>query len=83
MRVTIYILIYVDDLILLGNNETVIRHVITSLLKKNSLKYLGLLHIFLDIELGVHWDAYGLFLSQSKYIQEVLHGNQMHNCKGV
>ncbi|KAF3663559.1 hypothetical protein FXO38_10576 [Capsicum annuum] len=29
------------------------------------------------------WDANGLFLSQSKYIQEVLHDTQMQECKGV
>ncbi|OIT33410.1 retrovirus-related pol polyprotein from transposon tnt 1-94, partial [Nicotiana attenuata] len=80
-RVTIYVLIYVDDLILTGSNETLIQHVISSLSKKFSLKYLGLLHYFLGIE--VYRDADGLFLSQSKYIQEVLHDTQMQDYKGL
>ncbi|XP_075074686.1 uncharacterized protein LOC142162251 [Nicotiana tabacum] len=81
LEVTIYVLIYVDDLILTGSNETLIQHVITSFLKRFSLKYLGLLYYFLGIE--VYRDADGLFLSQSKYIQEVLHDTQMQDCKGV
>lgn len=70
MGVTIYILIYVDDLIITRSDETLIQHVITSLSKDNSLKYLGLLHYFLGIE--VHRDV-----DRLKYIQEILHDTQM------
>ncbi|KAF3635727.1 putative xyloglucan endotransglucosylase/hydrolase protein 30-like [Capsicum annuum] len=51
------------------------------LFPKDFLLNLGLLHYFLGIE--VHMDANGLFLSQSKYIQEVLHDTQMQDCKGI
>ncbi|XP_049345033.1 uncharacterized mitochondrial protein AtMg00810-like [Solanum verrucosum] len=79
--VTIYVLIYVDDIILTGSNEVLLQQVVTSLSKTFSLKYLGLLHYFLGIE--VHRDDDGLFLSQSKYIQEVLHDTKMQDCKGI
>lgn len=69
-----------DDIILTGSNEVIIQQVNNSLSKKISLKYLGLLHYFLGIE--VHRDANGLLLSQSKYIQEILHDTKMQECKG-
>lgn len=53
--VTIYILIYVDDLIITDSDETLLHIVVTFLSKIFSLKYLGLLHYFLGIE--VHKDA--------------------------
>lgn len=60
------------------------KHLFTRLLPlfpKNSLKYLGLLHYFLGVE--VRKDAAGMFLNQSKYIQEILHDTQMQDCKGI
>lgn len=58
MGVTLYILIYVDDIILTGNNEALIQQVITSLSKKFSLKYLGLLHYQFNTSPSVvHWKA--------------------------
>lgn len=81
LGVTIYIFIYVDDIILTSSNDALIQQVITSLSKKFSLNYLGLLHYFLGIE--IHRDANGLLLSQSKYIQEFLHDTKMQECKGV
>jgi len=83
LGVTIYILIYLDDIILTGSNETLLQQVITSLSKKNSLKYLVFLHYLLGIEVRSRRDVNGLFLSQSKYIHEVLDKTQMHDWKGV
>jgi len=59
--VTIYVLIYVDYLIITDCDKTLIQHVVTSLSKKHSLKYLRLLHYFLDVE--VYMNASGFFLS--------------------
>jgi len=78
---TIYIMIHVYDLIITCSDETPIQHVVTSLSKNNSLKYLGLLHYFLSVE--VLTDADGLFLSQSKYIHDILQDRQMQDCKGI
>lgn len=75
MGVTIYILIYMDDLIITSSDETLVHHVVTSLSKEFSHKYLGLLHYILGVK--VHRDADGLFLNQSKYIPEILHDTQM------
>lgn len=50
LGVTIYILIYVDDIILTGSNEALLQQVITTIFKKNSLTYLGLLHYFMTLK---------------------------------
>lgn len=64
-------LVYVDDIILIGANETKIHHVIIMLNAKFSLKYLGLLNYFLGIK--VHYlPNEDILLNQGKYIKELL-----------
>ena len=62
----VYFLVYVDDLIITGNNSHFVVSIIQQLGRKFSLKDLGPLHFFLGIE--VIPTQNGLFLTQHKYI---------------
>ena len=66
----LFVLIYVDDIIVTGNNTTALQHFVTKLNKLFALKDVGDLHHFLDIE--VKRDSMGMFLTQTRYIEELL-----------
>lgn len=76
-----YLLVNVDDIILTGNDATLVKHIISFLSGRFSLKDLGPLTYFLGIE--VHCDSTGMVLPQSKYISKLLHDLNMHECKGI
>lgn len=60
--VLLYILVYVDDIILTGNNQHHLNLFITLLSNRFSLKDLGTLSYFLGIE--AHYSPKGLLLTQ-------------------
>ena len=66
----VYFLVYVDDLLITGSSASLVQQIISSLARRFSIKDLGLLHFFLGVE--VISTADGLFLSQHKYIQDLL-----------
>jgi len=76
-----YCLVYVDDLILTGNNSTFVASVIDQLGQKFSIKDLGSLHFFLGVE--VIPTKEGLFLTQHKYIRDLLAKTSMDGAKDV
>ena len=76
-----YCLVYVDDLILIGNNSTFVASIIDQLGQKFSLKDLGPLHFFLGVE--VIPTKEGLFLTQHKYIRDMLSKTSMDGAKDV
>ncbi|XP_062085272.1 uncharacterized mitochondrial protein AtMg00810-like [Humulus lupulus] len=65
-----YVVIYVDDIVITGNDSEELQKFILKLNQVFSLKDLGPLNFFLGIE--VCRDATGLYLSQSKYISKLL-----------
>lgn len=65
-----YFLVYVDDLLLTGNDATFLNHFIVSLSTRFSLKNMEPPHYFLGVELIP--TSVGLFLSQHKFIREIL-----------
>ncbi|KAL7587301.1 hypothetical protein Lser_V15G40654 [Lactuca serriola] len=65
-----YLLVYVDDLILTGNNESILTAFTTRLHQEFAIKDLGDLSYFLGLEVSYTDD--GLFLSQSKYATYIL-----------
>lgn len=67
---TILLLIYVDDMIHIGNNKSYLDWFSLQLSKEFSMKDLGPLHYFLGIE--VQRNNNGLFLCQSKYTHDLL-----------
>ncbi|GJY11383.1 putative RNA-directed DNA polymerase [Tanacetum coccineum] len=66
----LYMLVYVDDIILIGNNDTAIEHVVKSLSSTFTLQDMGPLSYFLGIE--VKSNGLDVILSQKQYILEIL-----------
>ncbi|KAL3639631.1 hypothetical protein CASFOL_017538 [Castilleja foliolosa] len=80
-RETLIILVYVDDIIITGDNGITIQTTIDEISKVFSLKDLGLLNYFLGIEIKPVQQ--GLFLSQQKYIEGLLDKAGMKGAKGM
>jgi histone deacetylase 1/2 len=76
-----YLLVYVDDLVITGNNLIFINTVIWHLSNQFHLKDLGDLHFFLGVE--VIQTHVGLFLTQHKYIRDLLSHTNMVGAKDV
>jgi histone deacetylase 1/2 len=79
--ITIFMLIYVDDIIITSSSKEAVTAVLADLRMDFALKDLGTLHYFLGIE--VHKIANGISLSQAKYISDVLKRVGMGECKAV
>ncbi|XP_041007963.1 uncharacterized mitochondrial protein AtMg00810-like [Juglans microcarpa x Juglans regia] len=78
-KVHLYILIYVDDLLVTDTHDSFIFSLITKLMTEFSLKDLGALGYFLGIQ--ATRDAHGLHLCQSKNILDILHRARMVGAK--
>ncbi|KAE8667725.1 hypothetical protein F3Y22_tig00112383pilonHSYRG00494 [Hibiscus syriacus] len=74
-RTSTYVLAYVDDIIVIGGKNEDVEQVVKMLGEKFSLKDLGTLNFFLGIEVKCVDGA--LFLSQKKYIMELLEKSRM------
>jgi hypothetical protein len=66
----IYILLYVDDIILTRNNNSFLSNFIRQLHSEFTIKDLGSLSYFLGLEATS--TSAGLFLSQTKYARDIL-----------
>ena len=76
----ILILIYVDDILITGPNSGELEKFISEFSKTFALKDLGILSYFLRIEVSYVKDC--IYLSQKKYIKDLLSKADMLNCKG-
>ncbi|KAK2457784.1 putative mitochondrial protein [Trifolium repens] len=76
---TLYLLVYVDDIIVTGSSSTELSGLIATLAARFSLKDLGYLNYFLGVE--VIPSAAGMFLSQRKYITDLLQKSGMTEAK--
>ena len=77
--VLVYLLVYVDDIILTGNSPVFIQSLIAQLSQTFELKDLGDLHYFLGPH--IHRSPQGLFINQAKYITGLLTKHNMLNSK--
>eukprot|EP01018_Ginkgo_biloba_P040026 Gb_26864 [translate_table: standard] len=76
-----FMVLYVDDLLITGNDVSMILDLKKDLQMNFEMIDLGLLHYFLGIEV---WQTPGrVFISQAKYIWEVLRRFRMEDCKPV
>ena len=75
----IFLLVYVDDILITGNNSTLIKQVMDDLNKTSALKTLGSVGYFLGFE--VHRVKSGILLTQSKYISDLLKKANMAGAK--
>jgi hypothetical protein len=79
--VTVFVLIYVDDIIVASSTQQAIEGLLHNLKKDIALKDLGKLHYFLGIEVNKVRD--GIILSQDKYASDLLKQVNMASCKHV
>ena len=80
-NVTIFMLVYVDDIIVVSSTPEATTALLQDLNKKFALNDLGDLHYFLGIEVNRVQD--GIILSQGKYAVDVLKRVGMSECKAV
>ena len=78
-NVVIFLLVYIDDILVTGNNKASISSLIYALQQEFPLKDLGELTFFLGIE--VARTPTQLHLQQTKYITNLLHKNGMVGAK--
>jgi hypothetical protein len=76
---TVYLLLYVDDIILTASSTELLRRTIFALQREFAMKDLGLLHHFLGITVERHPDR--LFLHQRTYTLDILKRTVMADCK--
>jgi len=75
----VYLLLYVDDIVLTASSVALLRRIIQALQQEFSMKDLGELHHFLGMEVQHCGD--GLFLSQRQYMLDILARAGMAECK--
>jgi histone deacetylase 1/2 len=78
-EVSMYVLVYVDDIILVSSSVAAADRLVSSLSEAFAVKDLGKLHYFLGLE--VTHDDTGLSLTQKKYSHDLLRRAGMLMCK--
>ncbi|XP_031270987.1 uncharacterized protein LOC116129379 [Pistacia vera] len=73
-----YFLVYVDDILVTGNDNDLITKVVQDLNSQFALKIMGLMHYFLGFE--VKRNGSSLLLTQTKFAQELLEKARMEDC---
>ncbi|GLU09096.1 hypothetical protein SLE2022_259720 [Rubroshorea leprosula] len=73
--------LYVDDLIYTGNDKAMFDKFKKSMMAEFDMSDLGLMHYYLGIE--VDQSAAGIFISQKKYVQDILDRFRMKECNPV
>lgn len=77
----VYLLVYVDDILVTGTDAVLVQRVIDALAAKFSIKDMGNLSYFLGIE--TIRTSQGLHLMQRKYVTDLLQRTNMLNSKPV
>ncbi|KAJ0742843.1 putative RNA-directed DNA polymerase [Helianthus annuus] len=77
----VYLLVYVDDIIITGNNQGAITSIVERLNSLFALTNMGQLHYFLGIEVIHHRSD--LVLSQRTYVLDILQRAGLADCKPV
>ncbi|GJV44951.1 ribonuclease H-like domain-containing protein [Tanacetum coccineum] len=75
---TAYLLLYVDDIVLIASSLEMLQRIIRSLHQEFAMTDLGPLNYFMGV--SVTRDSSGLFLSRQKYVVEILEKAHMLNC---
>jgi hypothetical protein len=78
-NIHLFVLIYVDDIIIMGTHVDVIFMLIQKLKGEFAIKDLGPLHYFLGVQ--AFRDQNGLYLTQTKCISDILHRTKMVGAK--
>lgn len=79
--IALYIMLYVDDIVLTGTDDDTLQHLIENLKTEFQLRNLGHISHFLGIK--IQRTNQGLFLNQSPYLADILQHASMYKCKPV
>ena len=79
----IYLVLYVDDMLLVGNDKKVIQDLKTQLSSKFDMKYLGVVNYILGMEIKRDREKRKLWLNQRKYVKTILKRFNMQDSKPV
>ncbi|PKU63872.1 Retrovirus-related Pol polyprotein from transposon TNT 1-94 [Dendrobium catenatum] len=79
--IQIYLLVYVDDILLTGNDPSAIQQLVQQLQLKFTMKNLGSPTHFLGIKIDTTADKY--FLSQAFYEKSIVELAELQNCNSV
>jgi len=77
-KTVVYLVVYVDDILMIGNNDSYIASINKELSKIFEMTDLGYVHYYLGIEVTQHPKS--IFLSQKKYIGDLLDNVGMTEC---
>ena len=75
----VYLLLYMDDIIIIGNHLAFVAEIIKQLGNSFALKDLGPLNYFLGLQ--IEYTTNGIFVHQSKYAKDLLSKFHMLDCK--
>jgi hypothetical protein len=78
-KVQMYLLIYVDDIIIVSSTDAAVEALLNDLRSEFALKDLGMLNYFLGIEVKPSSDE--IVLTQEKYTRDILRRIGMQDCK--
>ncbi len=81
--VNFFIVVFVNDLILVCNDQNKLLQIKEELNQKFEMKDLGELHFFLGMEVERNRDERLLRINQIKYLKEILKRFRMGNCKPI
>jgi hypothetical protein len=81
--VKFFIVVYVDDLILVCNDQNKLLQIKEELSQKFEMKDFGELHFFLGMEVERNRDERLLRINQIKYLKEILKCFRMEDCKPI
>jgi hypothetical protein len=79
----IYVVLYVDDMLLVGNNMDVIKEVKSQLSSKFDMKDLGAANFILGMEIKRDRANRKLWLNKRKYVETILQRFNMHGSKPI
>ena len=79
----IYVVLYVDDMLLIGNNMEVIKEMKMKLSSKFDMKDLDVANFILGMEIKINSVDRKLQLNKRKYVEAILQRFNMQECKLV
>jgi hypothetical protein len=79
----IYVVLYVNDMLLVGNNMDVIKEVKSHLSSKFVMKDIGVANFVLGMEIKRDHANMKLWLNQIKYVETILQRFNMHGSKSI
>lgn len=80
---TTYLVVYVDDMLLCGDNEDVINEVISKLSSEFKMKNLGVPRQYMGLNINVGQSEGVITINQTDYINKVINKFKMNECNPI